>query len=220
MLRIRYVAALVAAMVLSVGAWTRADVYLLEFSDTFSNNVVPNGTAPWLTATFEDVVGGVQLTMENLTTSDFVSEMYLNVDGAALAGLGFTYVSDVQASSITKDLDNLKADGDGNYDILLTYPTAKSDPRFTAGTKSVYLLTGVTVADFVDQLSTGSKGNYNAAAHVQGITGDPNGTSTWVRATPGTIPGPTIPLPPAAWPGVALLAAMGAMRLRRLVSLR
>lgn len=171
-----------------------ADVVTFDYTFEFSGGTAPVGPAPWLTATFEDVTGGVQLTMSasGLTGSEFVSDWYFNYIPSVnpVTKIGFEYVSGTSWDSVSWGLDSFKADGDGLYDILFSFPTSGSGDKFTAGDSAVFKITGlngtaVTANDFnYMSKDDGGHGPFYSAAHVQGI-GEDGGYSGWVAGVPG-----------------------------------
>jgi len=144
-----------------------------------------------------------------------IKEWYFNVSDAALAdGLtdsSFSYFSGgpLEASIGVSVGDNaFKADGDGLFDILFTFPT--SGDIFGTGQTVIYdvTLSELTVADFVLFSSTdvpaGGEGPFLSAAHVLSIGVDE--TSQWVGA---------VPLPATVWIMGSGLVALGAFARRR-----
>lgn len=162
--------------------------YSLDY--TFSGTP-PSGAAPWVNVTFEDVTPGtVLLSIYNvsLTGDEFNVDTYLNFNPAKdLSQLSFTYQngsSGLQDLSVTKDANNLKADGDGYFDIDVMFATP-NDGRFEGGDYITYQITGIsdlTASDF-EFMSTsgGGNGDYFAAAKVQGMV--MTSTSAWIGAT-------------------------------------
>ena len=171
---------------LAVGALaTSAEATLVITLDQVFSGFTPGGSGPYLKATFEDVIGGVKLTLDDLglSTGEKISEWDFNTSN--LAGISkITYDSGVKAKSVGTGSDKFQADGDGKYDISFQFST--SSPLFTVGSQSVYLIsgTGISENDF-NTLSTpaGGSGPFTSAAHVQGIANatDPDKTcSGWV----------------------------------------
>ena len=167
-----------------VGATTLTFDYNFTFSGTD-----PGGTPPWLTATFDDQggSGSVNLTMTaaNLTGSEFISKWYFNLNPALNpALLTLSHVSGDTASSISKGVDAFKADGDGYYDLLFSFPTSDNQNRFGAGESSVYTISGISslTADDFDFTSVpgGGAGVYQAASHVQSIDAACDENSGWI----------------------------------------
>jgi len=152
--------------------------------DYVFSGATPANSAPWLRVTFEDVAGGVQLTMEdlNLAAGEFLGKeaFDLNIDpNLTVAALGINWVSGRVADIVSKGEDAFKADGDGFYDILFGFNEGN---RFVAGDTSVYLLTlaGITANSFAfESTPGGGAGVYFAASHVQGIGCD----SGWIGAS-------------------------------------
>jgi hypothetical protein len=164
----------------------------------------PAGTAPWLSATFDDSYGGantVLITMNglNLSGSENVTEWYFNFDDALdVSQLSFVEVgtSGVSPINVTTEMNSFKADGDGYFDIMFDFPPPPgNDPnRFNSTNNTVsYAVTyssAISVWDFnFDSDLGGGQGIYKTAAHVQSIEcPDPlncptGSTSGWLGAT-------------------------------------
>jgi hypothetical protein len=121
---------------------------------------------PNVTATIEDTstAGTVQITMSASTLVDNgkVFGWYFNVGLPGLSRANFAYSSGVVASSILVDYSNptnpttLKADGDGYFDILFSFP-GTGVGTFDAGEQSIYTVThaGLTAEAFKALSSTG-----------------------------------------------------------------
>lgn len=205
---------------------------IYNFDTVFgASSVAPSGSAPWVQATFQDVTGGVLLTVNNvnLTSSEFVNMMYFNLNtnmdptmlsfalqstnGAFTIPTPTTFVQGAQVGGQNGN----KADGDGYFDVLLNFAQSGTDSeRFNAGESVSYLIsgiTGLTAMDFGYLSQGGGSSDYYAAAHIQG-TG--NGQkSAWVA--PSEIV--TVPVPEPA-PAALLAASMGFWALLRLRSQR
>ena len=159
----------------------------------FSGGANPSGPAPWLQATFEDVPGGVSLTMQSLlnASSEFVGEWSFNFDPALdPLQLNFALQSGGPAAQdIDLGVNAFQADGDGRYDILFDFAQSNGPNRFNEDDVVTYLITYPTPisASSSDFLSApaGGHGPFHTAAHVQGI-GPNGGLSGWV-----TTPEPT-----------------------------
>ena len=193
-----------------------------NFDYAFSGTA-PTGSAPWLTATFTDGIpgGGVSLSIAagGLTGSEFVNGVYFNVDPAlTVAATNIAFVSGSSSaptpSSIQAGTNAYKADGDGFYDIMISFPTPASS-RFNAGEVALFTITGVPSLTansftFLSQPAGGS-GPFLAAAHIQGITTQyMTGASGWVAS---------VPIPAALWmfaPAITFL--MTAVKRRRTTS--
>ncbi len=186
-------AALIAgAVLLSPSLWANNTPVTYLYDNEFSNGTAPTGPAPWLEARFSDVAGGVQLTLmaQNLSSTEFVSGWYFNLNPLLVpTQLSFAYYSGGTATilPVQTGLDAFKADGDGKYDILITFPTSgTAAQRFSAGdsiTFTVTGITGLTASDFEFQSApSGGHGPFFSAAHVQGISGDLSG---WVDPSGG-----------------------------------
>jgi hypothetical protein len=163
----------------------------------FSGAHQPAGTAPWITATFDDSFGDantVRLTLSatNLVSDESVSDWFFNFDPSLVPTLlTFTVVDNSAAvpNAINTGVDSFRADGDGMYDILfdLPPPPGSMPARFSAGETIVYdivYVSPITVATF-DFLSAmgGGQSSFHTAAHIEGIgpSGDGSG---WVGHAP------------------------------------
>jgi hypothetical protein len=182
--------------VCSVAATSQANMWTLEMDWEFSGGTPPEGVAPWVSLTFEDVLNGVQLTIatDGLTGQEDLTELYINVDAATpVQSLTFSS-ADVGGYVFSQSTDAFKADGDGKYDILLTFGQG-NNAEFNADEEAVFVFggTGLT-ADSFYQLSApdGGHGPFYAAAHIQSIgrldgsgwiTGDPGGNAVPEPAT-------------------------------------
>jgi hypothetical protein len=173
-------------LILGLAANGLADTLILPLDYTFSSDS-PAGPPPWLTATFTDVaLGTVTLTMDatGLSGSEFLDGKgwYFNFNPAkTVTNLSFAYVSGNAADTIDKDTNDLKADGDGYYDIQFIW---ENSDRLVDGQTAVYTISGIAdlvAADFnFFSVPGGGTGIYLSAAHVQGTTGQAG--SGWIGA--------------------------------------
>lgn len=169
----------------------------LDLGYSFTPGGQPAGAPPWLTATFTDVVGGVELEMTSNLTSDseFVTEWYFNLDPALdRTQLDFTYLAAQSTVEPTYQVGNVKADGDGYYDIRFNFPEA-GNQRFMEGDVTTFLISGITglSANDFKFLSDpgGGNGVYLSAAHVQGIRGGAV-PSAWIGTSDAPEPSPAL----------------------------
>lgn len=201
-----------AGLVLAAAGPVSAATVVFDSSFEFSGATAPTGTPPWLRATFDDggKSGSVTLTFEalNLVDSEFVSNLYFNLDPALdptqLVFGPITKVGSFDDPVASTGVDAFKADGDGKYDLLFAFATSGQGGgslRFGAGESMSLAISGIAglVASSFDYLSApdGGSGPFPTAAHVQGI-GPREAFSGWV-----TVPEPS---------GVAL-AGLGATAL-------
>lgn len=138
----------------------------------------------------------VTVTVTN-NTDGFLDELYLNNTAAPLAGTGFACTSCTAIGgnlAVAFGSNAFKADGDGLFDILVTFPTSGSD-RLTPGESVTFTLTatGLTSDSFVDFSCSacpgaGGNGPFRIAAHVQ-ATASSGGGSVWIAE--GAVPEPT-----------------------------
>jgi hypothetical protein len=159
----------------------------------YTGDLEPEGTIPWLTATFTDdnqPDNSVLLTMEagNLVGSEFVSQWYFNMDDTLVTDpfLVFTPVSGTTAppSFGLNDKDAAGDDGAG-FDILFSFDRGNGD-GLGPGETSVYLIE--LTSDSVLNLNaesfnfTNEAGDFYSVANVRGI--DPSvDDSGWIAAT-------------------------------------
>jgi hypothetical protein len=199
----------------------------------------PGGSAPWLTATFDDggTPGAVVLTMSasGLIASEFVGGgpqgqgwlFNFNTDDFSLADLEFSYnavASTGPAADVTTAINGYKPDGDGFFDIKFEFPTANNEDRFGAGEVVVYNITSTTdpiepiVADSFNLFSSsiggdnkgaGGQGLFLSSAHVQGIYNEQNPDN----ANSGWVG--AVPIPSAMWLFGSGLLGLIAIRRRK-----
>ena len=106
-------------------------------------------------------------------------------------------VTQVGSWSAATGVNKFKADGDGNYDIKVSFTT--SGNVFKAGesvTFQISSLVGLNLEESMfNQLSVGgAKGSFHTAAHVQALS---NGGSGWIGDTPE--PPPSNGVPDGSW---------------------
>ena len=138
----------------------------------------------------------VTITVTN-NTDGFLDELYLNNTGAPLAATGFACVDCTAIGGnlgVAFGSNAFKADGDGFFDILVTFPTPAAN-RLNPGESVTFTLTatGITSDSFlVFSCSAcpgaGGNGPFRIAAHVQG-TASSGGGSVWISE--GSVPEPT-----------------------------
>lgn len=192
----RHVACLTALVACCLASAASATSISFNYTQEFSGATPPSGTAPWLTANFDDegTPGTVKLTFTatNLTGGEFVSGAYFNLNSAysAPGDIAFSVPNKTGTfndPTINVGIDAYKADGDGRYDIRINFASGPPSARFGAGDAVVYTITGtgaaagVLVATDFKFLSApdGGHGPFYVAAHVQGI-GEEGDDSGWV----------------------------------------
>jgi len=134
----------------------------------------PSGTPPWLTLDFDTTANEVTLTMTAhlQDPSEFITNVYFNVYPQVTDLNIVPFAGPVGTAMI--DYDNLKAPGDGKYDVKIEFPNNPLSARFDGSDVAVFTITGTELLDsYFDCLSVpaGGSGPFRAVAHVQGITG-------------------------------------------------
>ncbi len=214
---ILYIAVLGGA--LSMGT-ARAGMLTFDLDVEFSGATPPAGTAPWISATFDDSFGGantVRLTMSatNLVGVEFIDDWYFNFDPALNPNnLSFALQSGQAANGVSTGFDAFQADGDGKFDIKFDYPPPPGSfaAKFTAGETSVYHITYTSAIDVnsfnFPSVPGGGQGTFLSAAHVQGI-GATGNDSGWIG--PGDDNGNGEPPQQIPEPGFLALFGIGLM---------
>jgi hypothetical protein len=150
--------------------------------DGFVTGQTPTSVGPWLTLTFEDVLGGVQLTVQSglEVSTEFLDDVVFNIgDGIDPTAVNFALepslkVGDFQNPGISKGLNSVDRPPLEDFDFGLLFETSNTGDgalRFNLADRLVYTLTCATCATF-DAESFGvvnDGGIWAAAAHFQGI---------------------------------------------------
>jgi len=193
--------AVVAATML-LSPQTQAATLSLGLDVEFSGGQAPAGTAPWVTAVFDDATGdptSVLLTIEapGLTggaNGEYLAEMSFNFDPAldpTLLSFVAVDTADVGATVVNTGVNAFMSDGDGDFDIMFDFPPPPGQPggRFTGGDAIVYEIfyaggnIDATSFNFFSD-EGGGQGTFLSAAHVQNTTGAGEGGSGWIGVVP------------------------------------
>jgi hypothetical protein len=194
---------LVVVVVMGVGLCSaQAALVSFDMSVIFTGPGVLTNPPPWLNATFDDggSAGTVDLTISAIgldVDNEKVQGVYFNLDPAldptqlVFSAPIKTETSGFEDPGINLGTDSFKADGDGYFDILISFNPDGLGVAFNGGESVQYTITlaGLT-ADSFDFISApdGGKGEYVTAAHLLslGVTGEYD--SAWVAIPePGTI---------------------------------
>ena len=190
----------------------KASQVTYDLSGVF-NGATPTSTPPWLTVAFEDITGGVQVTIASSleTASEFIGQVGFDV---LVGGANATLQGAFKALSGTFTLPSIaygavmQGTGNTTYDVLLSFSNAPPGARFdgTADVVQFVLDSGLTVDANFSGLDFGE-----IAAHIQGI---PLNGGTTSGAVTGTGTGtPAVSIPAAGWLlGSGLLGLVGISR--------
>lgn len=210
------IAKALATLILLLLMANHAQALTFEFSEVLTGDT-PNGTPPWLKATFEDATAkvgtedtrGVLLTLTApglVDTDNFVSAWAFNNQLPTLAGLQYKVQQlngMTKLKSFSSGTDFYEAGAGARYDLAIVFLTSNAGSgaaRFEGGELASLFLYGVEGLDAGSfyALSSPSGKAYLAEAHIQGIDGGPEGSS-WV--VPGGAPVPE--------PGTVMLLGAG-----------
>jgi hypothetical protein len=188
-----------ATLLLSNAAHAAPSTLIVGSDIEFSNGQAPaSATTPWIQMTISDSSPGTaifKLTAPNLTGSESVDEFDFNLDPALSGDLGtLSFTSLIKTGSfddptISQGVNSFKADGDGLYDIKLSFTTGGNVNKiFTNGDSLQFTISGAGISassfDFMSAPS-GDHGPFITAAHIQNTTGVGHGGSGW-SLTPRT----------------------------------
>lgn len=210
------------------GSPAHAATVQMDYSFEFSGGTPPSGPAPWMRSVFTDEGSAVRLTVSTagLQANENAIGVYFNLDPSldlSRLGAAFASASGLPQASIAyaQSVNAFKADGDGLYDILFSFPTGNGAGTFGPGQSFDYLFTysgaGTFNAGSFAFLSqpAGGHGPYYSAAHVQD-TGAGLG-SGWIAPSGLSLTGDPAPVPlPAGAPfllgGLAFFWRVGRRR--------
>jgi hypothetical protein len=218
------------AAVLALTASQSSASFTITLNKEFSNSGTPDYNVAKMTIT--DVAGGVQVKIETLFTGgEKLTSFYWNLSdslfpvgatkgSAPISGVTITQESNGQGAVGTPQIqfNNFKADGDGDFDVRVTFPT--SGNTFNANEYVSFFMGGVTTDDIKNSISVNGpagKTGFHVAAHIQSIGAQ--GGSGWYTGTGGFIPGgqdELVPVPPSlVLVGLGAVCFGGIARLRR-----
>jgi hypothetical protein len=187
---------------LLLAAGTQAGTLTLDLDVEFSEGQAPGGTAPWLTAAFDDDTGdstSVLLTMSATglmggDNGEYVAEMTFNFDPSLdITLLSFVEIDTaaVGTTAVNTGVNAFTSDGDGDFDIQFDFPPPPGTPagRFTGTDVIIYEIFysgGIIDANSFNFFSddNGAQGTFLAAAHIQDTTGAGTGGSGWIGVVP------------------------------------
>ncbi len=193
-------------------ASTQASIIQKNFSLEYTGGTAPVGAPAWLSVKLDDAGSNGSVTMTvtatNLTASEFVSKLMLNLDPALnptlLTFSSPTKVGTFADPTFSTGANLFSAGGGSNFDLLVEFDNSPPANRFGSGESMSTVIGGIPTlsANSFNFNSSGGSGALNIAAHVQGIGPSAN-LSGWITIA---VPEPT---------GVAGLAACSLIRRRR-----
>lgn len=184
----KLLASLLAAVSLSASA-AHAAIVQHNFAIEYSGATAPVGSPAWLTVKLDDggSAGSVTMTVTaaNLTSSEFVTKLLLNLDpllnASSLSFSSPTKVGTFASPTFSKGTNAFSAGGGSNFDIEVLFDNSPPSNRFGAGESMTTVVSGIPslTANSFSFNSVGGSGSYPIAAHVQGIGTNAN-LSGWV----------------------------------------
>lgn len=212
-------AALIAAFAVITGA-SSANASLTFKLSSSVNGVAPTSTAPWLTALFEDVTGGVKLTLTSSldVAGEYIDQVAFNVNpNITPSSISISELTTNSGDNVDLPFHNTSVNaqdltGSGTvgkgFDIRIDWVNANAN-RFNGSDveKFEFLLSGLTESDFNYANSSG----LHIAAHIAGIPQSGGGTTSGLIADTTVVPEPSTYFA-AALLALPLLAQVRRMR--------
>lgn len=160
-----------------------------DFAIEYSGATPPVGSPAWLSVKLDDggSAGSVTMTItaSNLTASEFVSKVLLNLDPSlnpsSLSFAAPTKVGTFASPTFSKGTNSFSAGGGSNFDVEVLFDNSPPSNRFGAAESMTTVISGIPslVASSFSFNSVGGSGSWPIAAHVQGIGANAN-LSGWV----------------------------------------
>jgi hypothetical protein len=188
---------MVVLAVAAVVAWlpTGAEATITYTLDFVFSGDQPANSGPWGTISFTTVGSDTLVTMTalggatGLASGEFITFWGFNTTDTSfsapstLSGAATGTIAVCPTDPCTSA--GFKADGDGFYDIVVSFETANNAGRLTSGESVSFTILGATEGSF-SPLSNpgGGAGTYNTAMHIQGIAG--SSCSAWVGNSTST----------------------------------
>lgn len=192
------------------------------YFNTIITGATPGGSAAWVTATVEEIAGGVSVTLtNNVGTGEKITDLFFSVSAPSTATppvLTFSGPATLGNPNPgwSYALDNCNSGnnpaGAGGFDLCLTISASDANAWKGGEGAVTFTLTGFTAATFGTGMT--SQG-WIAAAHVQGIPNASGGgtCSGWVGAYGGTGTAPSTGTGPCGGTSVPEPATLGLLGL-------
>lgn len=193
----------------------------------FSGTKSPRGTAPWVTAEFENTTGtgakllsstgaalasstGVKLVMStsDLAGAENVRKWYFNFENpnVRVDDLKFSYIggesTGPKAQGIRTDTDSIQVRNDNVFDIRFAFGI--SGEEFRAGEEVVYLITAprggdIDASDFSSESLNTDGAGYFSAAKIRGVRDAEDGIAFIADRAASDNGDSIVPIPGAVW---------------------
>jgi PEP-CTERM motif len=193
--RLKKLVAVVAVAAVVTWLPTGAEATITYTLDFVFSGEQPANTGPWGTISFTTVGSDTLVTMTALGgATGLASSEFITFWGFNTTDTSFTAPSTVSGAATGTiavcptdpcTTNGFKANGDGYYDIVVSFETANNAGRLTAGESVSFTILGASEDSF-SPLSNpgGGTGTYNTAMHIQGVGG--TGCSAWVGNSTST----------------------------------
>jgi hypothetical protein len=184
---------------------------------TTVNGTSPTSTEPWLTAVFENVTGGVKLTLTSSLDvgSEFITAVGFNLNPSLTPTAPAMLTGN--ANAITAGVNNLQVNGNAvsGFDFVITWLSSNAGGganRFNGNDVNTFFFSGLDENDFNYANASGTYTGLFIAAKVQGIP--PQSASGDIAAYGPDENTPAIPEPSTVVAGALLLLPFGISTLR------
>jgi hypothetical protein len=186
----------VAALMVCVGSVSSSSALTFTFEPDAEFSGSGSVLSGQVVVTIDNVnANTVEVTVDTTdldgSLNEFITELYLNIDQADPTTLSADLTGSL-VDGAAFGQNAFQADGDGKYDIEISYPTAPPSVRLTAGLTDTFTLSdsdsSLSMNDFnVFSVEGGGQGTFRAALRAQGLDQDGEGSGWFGAPEPGTI---------------------------------